>query len=149
MNHLMETTADVREDFNGANESWNAGAALESLLQAGSCKLNARAVEFIAKPGKAAELQERIRENVIEALRRRAGFSGAMVLTSHKESRLVLVISFWTTERAAEENHWEDSRVVRNTVHPLIDVCARVHTYTAAIPTAPKMTVQIADLQVC
>lgn len=149
MNDLMESATDVREDLQGQDNSWTARSALESFVHAGTSKLNARAVEFIAKPGKAGELQERIREDVLEALRKRAGFSGTMVLTSQKETRLVLVISFWSTERAAEENHWEDSRVVRHTVYPLIDVCARVHTYSAAIPTAPKMTVHIADLQVC
>ena len=118
-------------------------------MRAGAFTSNARAVEFIAKPGKATELEECIRGEVLEFLKKRAGFLGAVVLTSHKESRLILVISFWSTERAAVENRWEDSRIVRQMAHPLIDVRAKVHTYTAAIPAAPKMSAQVADLQVC
>jgi hypothetical protein len=149
MSHLIESGAEMSEESNCSPDTWKAGPALESFVGAGTSALNARAVEFIAKPGKVRELQECIRGQVVESLKRRAGFSGTIVLTSHKESRLVLVISFWTTKRAAEENHWEDSRIVRRTVYPLIDVCARVHTYAAAIPPTPKILVRIADLQVC
>jgi heme-degrading monooxygenase HmoA len=149
MRELMESGAEVSEESDYQTESWKAGTALESFMHVGTSGLNARAVEFIAKPGKAVELQECIRGKVLEFLKKRAGFSGTIVLTSHKESRLILVLSFWSTERAAAENRWEDSRVVRQTVDPLIDVRARVHTYTAAIPTTPKISMQIADLQVC
>jgi quinol monooxygenase YgiN len=149
MSQLMESGAEMSEELDRQSEIWKAGPELEPSKQTETPTLNARAVEFIAKPGKAWELQECLRGGVMESLKKRAGFSGAIVMTSHKESRLIVVISFWTTVRAATENHWEDSRVVRQTVSPLIDVCARVHTYEAAIPTTRKTQVHMVDLHVC
>jgi heme-degrading monooxygenase HmoA len=149
MSQVIETGLKAREQTNSQSESWKAGPPLETFTRTGTSTSNARAVEFIAKPGKAGELEECIRERVLDSLNKRAGFLGAVVLTSNKESRLIQVISFWSTERAAVENRWEDSRVVRQTIHPLIDVCARVQTYTVAISNAPKMTEGIANFQVC
>jgi heme-degrading monooxygenase HmoA len=149
MNELMEARGNADNEIEAESDAWKAGPTLEPYVRAGTAGLNARVVEFIAKPGRAKDLQDCIRESVVDYLKKRAGFAGTMVLTSHKELRLVLVFSFWSTERAATENRWEDSRIVRQAVNPLIDVCARVNTYTAAIPATPKMMVQVADLQVC
>ena len=149
MSQTLETGIELGEELESQSDSWKAGPPLETFTRAGASTSNARAVEFIAKPGKAAELEECIRGKVLEFLKKRAGFLGAVVLTSHKESRLILVISFWSTERAAVENRWEDSRVVRQTANPLIDVRAKVQTYAAAIPPAPKASLRITDLQVC
>jgi heme-degrading monooxygenase HmoA len=149
MSQIMEMGIEVSEELDSQSDSWKAKPPLETFTRAGVSTSNARAVEFIAKPGKAAELEECIRGKVLEFLKKRAGFLGAVVLTSHKESRLILVISFWSTERAAVENRWEDSRVVRQIAYPLIDVRAKVQTYTAAIPSASRVSAQMADLQVC
>lgn len=96
--------------------------------------LNARTVEFIAKAGKMEELREKIRSGVTEILRQRTGFAGSMVLTSHKEPRLVLVLTFWKTVRDATNNRWEDARAVQQQLRPLIDVRTKVHTYEASLP---------------
>jgi hypothetical protein len=149
MSPMIDSEVEVNEELDRGSDMWKAGPAVEPFKQTETPTLNARAVEFIAKPGKAWELQECLRGGVMESLKKRAGFSGAIVMTSHKESRLIVVISFWTTVRAATENHWEDSRIVRQTVSPLIDVCARVHTYEAAIPTTRKMQVHMVDLHLC
>jgi len=149
MSQTLETGIEVGDELDSQSDTWKVGTPLETFMRAGTSTSNARAVEFIAKPGKAAELEECIRGKVLEFLKKRAGFLGAVVLTSHKESRLILVISFWSTERAAVENRWEDSRIVRQMAYPLIDVRAKVQTYIAAIPAASKLSVQVADLQVC
>jgi heme-degrading monooxygenase HmoA len=94
--------------------------------------LNARVVEFIAKPGKGQHLEDCIRGEIMEFLSRQNGFSGAIILNSHQEHRMILVVSFWTTQRIAAENCWEKSRVVRQTAGSLIDACSRVHIYGAA-----------------
>jgi heme-degrading monooxygenase HmoA len=94
--------------------------------------LNARMVEFIAKPGKGQQLEDCVRGEVMEFLSRQTGFSGAIVLNSHQERRLILIVSFWTTQRLASENCWERSRVVRQIAGSLIDACSRVHTYGAS-----------------
>lgn len=94
--------------------------------------LNARVVEFIAKPGKGPLLEDCVRGEIMEFLSRQTGFSGAIILNSHQESRLILVVSFWTTQRLATGNCWEKSRAVRQMAGSLIDACSRVHTYGAA-----------------
>jgi hypothetical protein len=94
--------------------------------------LNARVVEFIAKPGKGQQLEGCVRGEIMEFLGRQNGFSGAIILNSHQERRLILVVSLWITQRMAAETCWEKSRVVRQIAGSLIDACSRVHTYGAA-----------------
>src|ERR1700746_3441827 len=62
-------------------------------------KLNARVVEFIAKPGKTDELRGFLRQAVAPLLRDRAGFFRSLVLTTHGAPRRVVMITFWSTER--------------------------------------------------
>ena len=59
--------------------------------------LNARAVEFVAKPGRERHLRNCMRREVAELLKRQTGFAGIFVLTSHKEPRLIRVLSLWET----------------------------------------------------
>jgi hypothetical protein len=111
---------------------WNDEETLKTSRDAVQGTLNARLVEFIAKPGKVELLEECVRGDIMEFLNRQKGFVGAIILNSHQEQRLVLVVSFWTTKRMSEENCWERSRVVRQATGSLIDVCTRVHAYGAA-----------------
>jgi hypothetical protein len=67
--------------------SWTARRPLESKTDSDFLTLNARAVEFIAKPGRIQELRDCLRGRVMEPLKRRHGFAGAIVLTSHREPR--------------------------------------------------------------
>jgi hypothetical protein len=103
-----------------------------------AANLNARAVEFIAKPGREQQLRNCMRREVAEILRRKTGFAGIFVLTSHKEPRLIRVLSLWGTEPQATENHWEDSPAVRKLVASLIDVRVKVHTYEAELPESAE-----------
>jgi heme-degrading monooxygenase HmoA len=102
--------------------------------------LNARAVEFIAKAGREQHLRNCMRREVAEFLKRHAGFAGLFVLTSHKEPRLIRVLSLWDTEPHASENHWEDSTAVRKLVAALIDVRVKVHTYEAELPESAEIS---------
>ena len=77
---------------------WTAGKTSKSHRQAGPATLNARVVEFIAKPGKVRHLEDCIRGQIMGFLNRQIGFSGTIILNSHKEPRLILVVSFWTTQ---------------------------------------------------
>jgi heme-degrading monooxygenase HmoA len=70
------------------------------------------------------------------------GFSSAVVLTSHKEPRLVLVLTFWQTEMQAKNNCWEHAPAVRKLVRPLIDLCSKVQTYEAAVPKSFGMKIR-------
>jgi hypothetical protein len=96
--------------------------------------LNARAVEFIAKPGRVTHLRNCMRREVAELLQRQAGFAGILVLNSHKEPRLIRVLSFWSTANQATDNQWEDTPAVHKLIANFIDVCAKVHCYEASAP---------------
>jgi hypothetical protein len=110
--------------------------------------LNARAVEFIAKPDKIQDLRDCLRGEVAACLNDQPGFSGALLLSSHKEPRLILVLSFWQTEKQASDNGWENTFDVWHSVSSLVDVCSRVHTYEVTLPKLPKPTATRVEMQV-
>jgi hypothetical protein len=141
----LETIEGV--DFHSG--PWKPEAALKPEVHTRFRKMNARSVEFVAKPDKIGELRDCFRGPITEFLKRRRGFSGAVVLTSHKEPRLILVISLWRTERDATDNRWEETRVVRRMVGPLVDASSRVHTYEALLPQPSETKIQLMDMQVC
>jgi heme-degrading monooxygenase HmoA len=119
---------------------------LESNHHAEAANLNARAVEFIAKAGREQQLRNCMRREVAEFLKRQTGFAGIFVLTSHKEPRLIRVLSLWHTEPQATENHWEDSPAVRKVVAALIDVRVKVHTYEAVLPESAESSSRISEM---
>jgi heme-degrading monooxygenase HmoA len=117
-----------------------------------AANLNARAVEFIAKPGREQHLRNCLRREVAELLKRRSGFAGIFVLTSHKEPRLIRVLSLWDTATQATEYQWEDTPAVRKLVAALVDVRVKVHTYNAELPesdeTSPHSR-ELSDARMC
>jgi heme-degrading monooxygenase HmoA len=127
-------------------------ALLESNQNTEAVNLNARAVEFIAKPGREQHLRNCMRREVAEILKQHPGFAGIFVLTSHKEPRLIRVLSLWNTTAQATENHWEDSPAIRKLVTALIDVRVKVHTYEAELPesaAAAPRTREMSDARMC
>nr|HEV7953530.1 hypothetical protein [Candidatus Acidoferrales bacterium] len=128
----VELELDVNESAIRGQALLNARETAKANRQTATQTLNARVVEFIAKPGKGQLLEDCVRGEIAEFLSQQSGFSGAIILNSHQERRLILVVSFWTTQRMAAENCWEKSRVVRQTAGSFIDACSRVHTYGAA-----------------
>jgi hypothetical protein len=147
MNQQSDPEMMTIEEVTCNSEGWRPTLASEGKSR--FITLNARAVEFIAKPGRIRELRICIRENVLEFLKLQHGFSSAMVLTSHKEPRLILVLTFWKTEKAATNSHWENARAVRKMLDSLIDVCTRVHTYEAALPKLSAAESPETELQIC
>jgi heme-degrading monooxygenase HmoA len=111
-----------------------------------AANLNARAVEFIAKAGREQHLRNCMRREVAEFLKRQSGFAGIFILTSHKEPRLIRVLSLWDTEPQATENHWEDLPAVRKIVAALIDVRVKVHTYEAELPESAETSSQTGEM---
>jgi heme-degrading monooxygenase HmoA len=128
----VELELDVNNSAIRGQALLSGGAIPKANRQTATQTLNARLVEFIAKPGKGQLLEDCVRGEITDFLSRQNGFSGAIILNSHQERRLILVVSFWTTQRIAAENCWERSRVVRQTAGSFIDACSRVHTYVAA-----------------
>jgi heme-degrading monooxygenase HmoA len=126
----LQTAANAASDFDSrmARMLLNYHDGTEPLM------LNARAVEFIAKPGRVQHLRNCMRREVAGLLKQQIGFAGILVLNSQKEPRLVQVLSFWSTANQAAQNHWEESPAVGKLVANLIDVCAKVHCYEASVP---------------
>ena len=147
MNHAMESEMVTIEEVVCNLEGWR--STLGPNQNSGFQTLNARGVEFIAKPGRIKDLRDCIRHQVMDCLELGNGYSGALVLTSHKEPRLVLVITFWRTELQARNNCWEHAPAVRRLVAPLIDVCSKVQTYEAALPALRQSETREPDGQAC
>jgi len=102
-------------------------------------KANARAVEFIAKPGKTEQLRDHICQTVTALLRGPMGFIQAIVLTSHQESRKVMAMTLWSTEKGATHARWEKMPQVCEILSPLIDVVLKVRTCKVDL-TKPEET---------
>jgi len=68
----------------------------------------------------------------MEHLKKQRGFAGAILLSSLKEPRLILVMSF-LAEKRKRANRWETSATVVKMILPLINVCTRVQTYEATL----------------
>ncbi|MGA8144116.1 MAG: hypothetical protein WB987_09540 [Candidatus Acidiferrales bacterium] len=85
----------------------------------------------------------------MDHLKKQRGFAGAIVLSSHKEPRLILVMSLWKAEKDATGNRWETSAAILKMISPLIDVCSRVHTYEAALPNLVDTPAAIIAAPVC
>jgi len=136
----------------GNLDSRLARALLRSKHDTEAVNLNARAVEFVAKPGREQQLRNCMRREVAELLKLRPGFAGIFVLTSHKEPRLMRVLSLWDTVAQATELHWEDSPAVRKLVAALVDVRVKVHTYEAELPESTEAiprTREMSDARTC
>jgi hypothetical protein len=134
MNRTIETEHVAIDDVICNSDPWEARNALTPNGSKGFRTLNARSVEFIAQPGKIRELRKCIQGPLLDFLKKQHGFSSAIILNSHKEPRLVLVMSLWSSEKDAVANRWENSQAVMSMIAPLIDVCTRVHTYEASVP---------------
>jgi len=133
----VELELDVNDNAVLGHASWNAGDEPKAERRVTTPSLSARVVEFIAKPGKVQQLDDCLRGQIMDFLAQHKGFSGAIILNSHQERRLILVVSFWNTERRATETCWERSRVVRQSAGCLIDACSSVRTYEAELTNSP------------
>lgn len=98
--------------------------------------VNARAAEFIAKPGRSEELRDHLCQSVAPLLREQSEFIRAIVLTSDEEPRRVVAITFWNFEEHTS-SPWEESPLVRDILSPLVDVWPRIRTYKALMETEP------------
>jgi hypothetical protein len=146
MNERFESHRLAVQDVICSSNPWNAEGNLDGQSHLGISTMNVRSVEFIAKPHLVRDLRRCISEQVVTLLKQTAGFEGAVVLASHKEPRLVLVLTLWSTEKEATRNRWEETPAVRALVAPLIDACTKVHTYEAALgndlpPNMPTSTI--------
>ena len=102
-----------------------------------SAKATARAVEFIAKPGKTDELRSFLCQAVAPLLRDRPGFIRTMVLTTHGAPRRVQMITFWSTERRVRDL-WVEVPVVRERLSELIDAKSKTTSYQVDLTEATE-----------
>lgn len=114
------------------------GHPIQPLHNSEDSKLNARAVELIARPGKAEALRAFICRQLLHVLAKRSGFESLFVMTSHNEPRLVVVVSLWRTRKQATETQWENEPGFRQMASEMLDVCGRVQTYETLLTVAPE-----------
>jgi hypothetical protein len=147
MRHSIDTEFVQIENVVCNSSPWKARTALAPNIL-GTQTLHARSVELVAQPGKTRELGSCVRGGLMDHLKKQRGFAGVIVLCSVKEPRLILVMSFWRSEKDAG-NRWESATAVLRMVSPLIDVCTRVHTYQAAMPSLPDTPLPAAAIPIC
>lgn len=147
MRHSIDTEFVQIENVVCNSSPWEARTALAPNILV-TQMLHARSVELVAQPGKIRELGSCVRSGLMDYLKQQRGFAGVIVLCSVKEPRLILVMSFWKSEKDAG-NRWETSAAVLKMVSPLIDVCTRVHTYQAAMPSFAGAPLPAAAIPVC
>jgi hypothetical protein len=148
MRHGIETEFVQIENVVCNSSPWEARTALAPNEALGTQTLHARSVELVAQPGKIRELGRCVRGALMDNLKKQRGFAGVIVLCSLKEPRLILVMSFWKSEKDAG-NRWESSAAVLKMVSPLMDVCTRVHTYQAVMPSFPATPLPAAAIPIC
>lgn len=126
----IELSAETRAEIPWTIKEPSAAIAVSRSV--GQLGRNIRSVGFIARPAAVKDLTTCIEGRVMKLLRETPGFSGAIVLYSHKESRSVTVLSFWRTETQAIQTSWEQFSAVCDLIYPLIDACTRVQTFHGA-----------------
>jgi hypothetical protein len=149
MSPSVSQDLDAPQETGGSLDSRMAKLLLDYHAGAEPSVLNARAVEFVAKPGRVDHLRNCIRQEVADLLEQQIGFIALLVLTSHKEPRLVQVLSFWDTAGQSNENRWEELPATRRILSPLIDVRGKVHSYEAALPESPDAISQSGRVRTC
>jgi heme-degrading monooxygenase HmoA len=148
--NLQPSPEELRPDVFPSNQ-FGAVQAIQ-MQKTEPAKVNARAVELIARPDRAEELRACICEQLAGVLKNKVGFQGIFVMTSHHEPRLILVVTLWRTRNQATETRWETHPGFQRMVSSMVDVCARVQTYEALLPmelTASADGAKPAELQLC
>jgi hypothetical protein len=113
-------------------------------------KLQARVVEFIAKPERTDELRGLLCKVVTPLFRDRTGFIRSIVLTTYEEQRRVVLITFWSTKERALRDPWEETPMVRELLSPLIDVWSKIRNYKVDVTEAKETTLsQAISLPIC
>jgi hypothetical protein len=112
------------------------------LCMAGSSRLTALSVEFVAKPQEVHRVQSAIPAALAGALQNVSGFAGCLVMVSEQEARLVTVITLWIGNDRAKQCR-ENLRWVHKLLAPYVDRCLRVQTLAAHSPAAPSLDLQM------
>lgn len=118
------------------------------LEDASAARLNARAVEFIAKPGTTDELRGLLCQAVTPLLGDRTGFMGSIILTEHEEQRRVVMMTLWGTEETVGDR-WEETPLVRELLSPVIDAWSRIRTYNVELMETTEAQGQVVSLPIC
>ena len=112
-------------------------------------ELNARVVEFIAKPEKTDELRRLLCHAVTPLLRDQTGFIRLIVLTKREEPRRIVVITFWSAEERTVSDPWEEIPLVREILSPLIDAWTRARTYMVDLTETTEEHSNTISLAIC
>jgi hypothetical protein len=110
-----------------------AESAVSPFHAAGSGRVTAMSVEFVAKPQEAHRVQSAIPAALAGALQNVSGFAGCLVMVSEQEARLVTVITMWVGNDRVKQCR-ENVRWVQKLLAPYVDRCLRVQTLAAHLP---------------
>ena len=98
-----------------------------------------RGFEVIAKPSKALEVADTIRERALPILRKQSGFVDEIVLVSDTEVDHVLALSFWNTKEDADRYHGDEYPTLYGLLAPLIELVPTIRTFNVDRPTAHRL----------
>ena len=112
------------------------------LAMAGSSRLTALSMEFVAKPQEAHRVQSAIPAALAGALQNVSGFAGCLVMVSEQEARLVTVVALWVGNDRVKQCR-ENVRWVQKLLAPYVDRCLRVQTLAAHSPACPSLDLQM------
>jgi hypothetical protein len=118
-----------RRGFDGGKDA--------AVSTAGSPRVTALSVEFVAKPQEAHRVQSAIPAALARALLGVSGFAGCLVMISEQEARLVTVITLWVGDERQKQCR-EKALWVQRLLTPYLDHCLRVQTLVAHSPVLPK-----------
>ena len=92
----------------------------------------AHAVEFVALPGKATKLRDRIPPAMRDAVADADTFAGCIVLLSEQEARLVTVITLWKAGNEASDC-LESCKKLETALEPYVDRWLRSRKLSAFV----------------
>lgn len=119
-----------------------AESAVSPFHVAGSGRVTAMSLEFVAKPQEAHRVQTAIPAALAGALQNVSGFAGCLVMVSEQETRLVTVITMWVGNDRLKQCR-ENVRWVQKLLAPYVDRCLRVQTLAAQLPALPGLELEM------
>ena len=100
----------------------------------------ARIVECTTKPGKATDLNNIIRNEILPILQTQPGFMDEITLVPTAKRDQVVAVSFWNTSEDAVRYEREQFPQILNKLESLLKATPKVKTFTVESSTLHKTT---------
>jgi heme-degrading monooxygenase HmoA len=99
-----------------------------------------RVVEMTSKPGKSQDLADTINEKAVPILKKQRGFVDEIVLVSNTDPNRVFALSFWNTQKDAEQYQRERYQKIHDTLRHLLETEPNIQTFDVHTSTPHRMT---------